>query len=146
MAKEKAKRNPDIERTKRKIADEFFKRDPDATASDLYELLKSSKQPVPASPSDKTFNVWANNQKRKALGTAGTKSVRRAKPNQVDEVEAGRDIVAHFKSADACLAVLEIIKKLGSVPNAIHAVKKFQAVSKAVGGTAKVKALLEAIK
>jgi hypothetical protein len=145
MAKTNGKRNTEQEKASREAARKFFKDDPSKTANDALAYLKEQKYWTPSDP--KAANVWANNQKRAAGGKTTTTTVRKAKPNPVVAMAAAHDIAHTLGGTEKAINVLENIRKIGSIGEAIRLLKKWDEVVKAAKGDAKVAgAVLDALK
>ena len=121
----RAKRDTDKEKASREAARGFFKADPSKAANDVIAHLKSKNLWTPSGA--KGSNIWANNQKRAALGTKAV--VRKAKPNPINEAQLGREIAETLGGTEKAIKALEAVKKLGSVGDAIKAVQCWEAVS-----------------
>jgi hypothetical protein len=137
------KRDTELEKASREWAREHFRQNPNDTANQLLELMKDGKYWLPSDP--KSANVWANNQKRAALGTKAT--VRKAaKPSPIQEAQLGRQLSEIFHGPDKAIEALEAVKKLGTIADAIKAVKRWQAVLKAEPKASAAIKILDALK
>lgn len=138
VKKPRSKDELESERKKREQAREFFKADPVRTANDLYTHLVGLGYPL---KNDKKFNVWANNQKRAALGTTPA-------AKEHDRLERMKAIAAISKTLggiDKATEVLQQLKKIGDIATALKSLKEYGEVVKVAGKEDQIVKFLDAM-